>query len=786
MPARSDQSRTAGRIAALGLGWGWIVAGLWLVRYPPSADALITEWRGIRAGLTGWSAGGMLGQELVSLRAVAAFLLFTAASRAAGCLGLAWAAPRSSRRAGWIPALPAGWGLAGLTGFGCAACGLFRLPVVAILVAAGALAGIRGLLTVSRAAGREIGEAFHSAGRGGRVCAGLVIILAGVELLAALAPETGEDSLIHHLPVAARILALGSLVPMPGNALFHVSALSEILRAASMVLGGEPAARLLSPLAAVLTVIWLVTGVRARAGASWAWAAAGLFLSAQPVMGLGMGCKPDILLAPCGLAVFIWLGRESRWRSTGRAMVAGWLLGTAAGIKYLSGALAGAMVAVAMAGGSPLGVGAAMVAGIAGPVMPWLFKSWLLTGNPVYPAGFVRFGGLDLTAASSDAMLHYMKTVTHRVGYATVQERLAAPWSLSLLDGAPPAWLALLPLALLWPRARSWRWPAAVAAFLALWAAGPVQYRYLTPVLGVLAWLSAESLAAAPRAGGTLCAASLIVLQTLQVFSAPDPDGSLAAGLGAEDRTHFFGRRLPAYAEALGILGRTAPRRRILLIGTDAAYPPVGRLLVASRMQPPQTYALLRASRNAPELWRRMRQLGVTHVLYNPTSAVYNREFQSAFAWSGPNLMVWEALWRKHAREIWRSPRMSERHGWFILYALTAQPPAAPSFGYLPGIEGVFSCVEVNSRIYGSLETFKEFQLLDPLLGRYGLFRHFEARMCPELGARRILAACRSAEATGYRDVSLFEDEIRLGGLLNDRAAIASATRRRAVEFVPQ
>jgi len=744
--------------------------------------------------------GGMLAEQLASLRAVAAFLALTAACRAAGLAGLTWAgapavrfgpdrrrAVQRPRGSVWLPALPAGLGLAGLLGFGWAACGLFRAPVVAALVLGGAIAGIRGLAVVTGAAGREMATAFRSAGRAGRACAGLVAVLAGIDLLAALAPETGVDSLIDHLPVASRMLALGSLVPMPGNALFHVSALSEMLRAASMALGGEPAARLFSPAAVALTVIWLVAGVRPRAGASWAWAAAGLFLSAQPVMGLGMGCKPDILLAPCGLAVFVWLGRETRWRSIGRAVVAGWLLGTAAGMKYLAGALAAAVVGVAIAGGSPAAAVAALLLGCAGPVAPWLLKSWALTGNPVYPAGFSRFGGLELTAETADAMLRYMNTVTHSTGYATAWERLAAPWSLTLLDAAPPAWLALLPMGLLLNRRpRTWRWPAVATVFLGMWVLGPVQYRYLTPALGALAWLSAESLAAAPRAGAALLTAALIGLQTLQMVSAPDPVGSLAAGLGVETRARFFERRLPAYAEALTALGRIAPRGRVLCIGTDAGYPSVGRFLVASRMQPPQSYPLLRASRDAEALWRRMRRLKISHVLYNPTSAVFNRTFQSVSPWSERNLMVWEALWRAHAREIWRSPRMSERHGWFVVYGLTARPAAPPSFGYLPGIEGVLSVVEVNSKVYGSLETFKECRLLDALVGGYGLFQHFQARICPELGMRRVLAGCRSAEATGYRDVSLFEDEIRLGGLLGDRDIVATAARRRAAEFVPE
>lgn len=786
MRAVTARARSAGRrLSLLGLAWAVPVTAIWWWRHPPRMAEFGRELGAALAVAGGAGAGSVVRALAVDLKALAVFLLVQAGGWFAGgeILALARFRPRLEPIR-----LLAGWSLTGVLLFGLGACGIFRLPVLAVVAALGAVAGgpdavaaVRRGVRVWRKDRARLGPAGRAAALAAGGGLGLCTVLA-------MAPETGIDSLIYHLPPVARLLALGSLVPMPGNSLAHISAHAELLRGLAQALGDEPAGRFFGPAAAGLTVLMLVRLVGEAAGPAWGWSAAALFAVNVFTVAYARSSKPDMLLAAFGLGICSLFHGAARRFGTGRGVMLGILLGTATAIKLSAGELAlVAVLGVAAWRARSRGALPAVLAVAALPVAPWLLKSWVLAGNPIFPFGYGVLGGVGMTPDNYHRLIGDMATLTHPVSLVRPLERLAAPWSLTVVEGAPVIWCALLPMALLDPgadaRFRGWR--VLVAGFLACWMTGPIQFRYLAPVLPAILVLGFRSLAGLPGRRGPALAAVLLVGQALQVLALPGLAGDVLAGLGGEPRSANFRRNLPPYADVLDELRTLPPHARVLSIGSDYGYPLIRPRLVPSRWDVNAVYPLLRASRDPDELWRRMRQLGVTFVLYDPIAAIFRRSYQAVFPWSARNMAVWEGLWRAHAREVYRSPRMSERHGWFIVYALQPHPRSPPSLAFLPGTEGVLATVEADVREQGLAAGMRNFGMLMPIAGSYGAFRYFHARMLRKSRPREALAEIRAAHASGYRDPSMDEDEVELAGRLGLPSVAARARAAQAAGDQP-
>jgi len=782
-------------VRVLGCAWLLVVLALFLFTHPPGWPAAVRDLLLAAAASVGVPADAGT-PALAGVAAVArASLVFLAVS--AGCWRLGsglvrFLRLRRSAGEGWAVSMLAGWITAGLGLFGLGVCGLLRPWVLGAAMLWGAWCALRGGAGPVRAAWAGI----LPRGRGteervARLIAWVVAGSLGLVAALALAPETGIDGLTHHLPVAARALALGRLVPMPQNFLFHVPAASELLRAWAMSAGGEPAGRLFGPAAVLLGVVLLAGALRGSpdagrgrpggaAGAFWAWAAAAVFVTNPGIISLAASSKPDILLVPLGLAACLLPGRGAAGLAA-----AGFLLGGALAMKSVAGEFGAALcLGLLMSRGRRAVRDLAVVAAAgAVPFLPWLAWSWLLTGNPVYPAAFGIFEGLGMDRRIARTIMAYLAGVAHVHPYATFAERLAAPWSLTFDEGAAPLLLGLLPLALISsPANPRWGAPRAVLGFfLMIWAAGPVQARYLAPGFALAVLLGVRAMAGGKARWPRLLAGAAVVLQLIDLPHVATFPRALPAGLGLEAPDAYFRRSLPEWAEALGALRALPVGARLLVVGSDEAYPAPRPLLVASRFEPFQAFPLVHASSSPAVLGRRMRQLAVTHVLYNPVAAVFLSRLRAVTPWEERDVALWAAVWRSRAREVGRTPWISRRRGFFVLYALDGSGPGGEggaSRAYLPGAEGVFAQAELEILLgrRGAVEA--RLRRLERVLGGTGAFEHFVARLRRVDRPREALDRLERAEASGYWDPALWEDEAAAADRLGNGAAADRARAR--------
>lgn len=236
--------------------------------------------------------------------------------------------------------------------------------------------------------------------------------------------------------------------------------------------------------------------------------------------------------------------------------------------------------------------GAAAVSGLKGAVLvgivaiaigcPWYVKSWIVTGNPVYPFAYSVFGGRHWSR--ENASLYTSNQINFGVGHADPGAHpslgvdiLMAPWNLTMytlpghyppgsskpnpFNDNPSLVAALSPVflaTLFAPALRRKRLPASCAAalwiaLLALvpWAASSQQERYLLPIFPLLCLPAAHCIVELRRekrlAGYAFAAVALASLLLSGVIGAEAFNANAGVAFGRVSVDDFLAQRFPAY-----------------------------------------------------------------------------------------------------------------------------------------------------------------------------------------------------------------------------------------------
>jgi hypothetical protein len=277
-------------------------------------------------------------------------------------------------------------------------------------------------------------------------------------------------------------------------------------------------------------------------------------------------------------------------------------------------------------------------------VLPWHLRMWRVTGNPVYPFAYARFGGIEWSPRLVDQLTAYRDST----GFGrTARDYLLLPARLLLapnLHRAPPAepswlapargfigfdgelgrvWVLAVPLAL-WGCRRSALARAAVgssAIYLLGWSFTSQQMRFVVPVLPLLAIASACGLqdlltrtrgrAAewAPRA--VFCGSALLVLAAAR--------GDAATARRQLSTMHAVGsdlaqRLVPPVHRFLN--AATPTDARVLFVNHNKGYFCERDYLADSVFEASQVADWLRGAEDAEGTSRLLRSAAVTHVLF--------------------------------------------------------------------------------------------------------------------------------------------------------------------------
>lgn len=490
---------------------------------------------------------------------------------------------------------------------------------------------------------------------GDRLWQAIVLLTIAIALIGALAPEQEYDALWYHLGLPKIWLQQGYLVDLPTDFISLYPMTWELIFGAGLAMGGQIGAKLLHfaclPLTALL--VYQLTG-RFVPRAS-PWLAVALFVTIPIVFWEATTTYIDLALAlHVGLVIYALLRDENRrWQ---------WLLLAA---LHLGFALATKHLALFVLALTAIGLALKLwwqerdLRSVILPVLvlcglslllplPWYVRSWLASGNPVFPELFEIFGAPpDRWDAVTEAGLSNFLAEFGRP--RTLPNLLTLPWDMTVhaadYSGTlGPLLLLLLPALFLRRRLNSailWLL-AFVGLFLALWASpfSSFQMRFLVPITPFLAVLAATATAqlgtllnSLSHRGKRCLYAGLTILLSLNLppfiqFHEGDRvqwqgwinhamhQIPFAVVMGQQSQTDYLKKAVPSYLAWQYINTHLPANARILSFSSgDHFYSDRDRIWSYAAI----VRSVMRSTtaEQAPKAFQLLRQLGVSHILFD-------------------------------------------------------------------------------------------------------------------------------------------------------------------------
>lgn len=383
-------------------------------------------------------------------------------------------------------------------------------------------------------------------------------------LLSALTPTIDPDGLGYHLTVPKRWLAMGSIGYLPTYPYSNTPMGVEMLFTLGMAFAGDAAAKLIHFALGIVAACALYAAALRLAGQVLAALAVSLLLFGPFGVGSLMGwayveAATAAALIGSALSWLLWY----RQRELGWLRLAGLLAGVGVSFKMTAGLFPVALGALTIAllwrehraQNRPIGglwsLLLALLPFVVLPVLPWLVRSALVTGNPFFPMFAKLIPSRDFTGQQSADFDQYNRYMVWGVG-------AGQSWSLGLRKAMLAGVAAVLALAGAIVVRRQRSYPARATAVVVLMTvliqlgAAGLYKRYWIPALAVLQlpmllllvpWLSAAWVRAAVI--GLTALTSLFCAKQVYSSVGGDVSGLVKTSLGLESQEAFLRRQLP-------------------------------------------------------------------------------------------------------------------------------------------------------------------------------------------------------------------------------------------------
>jgi len=522
--------------------------------------------------------------------------------------------------------------------------------------------------------------------REGLTAAGWAALVVGVSFLPwLLAPETHDDGWAYFLAAPSAWLAGHGLALRGGYSFWHLPLLFESLYSIPLLVGLDQVPKWLNAGIFLCGVLALLRPAeRGRMG----WGIALALCSVSSVV-LATG-KDEGALAGFGMLSY------ASFRA-GAPVLGGVFAGFALGTKLTAAVnLCWIPIALVFAGGGLRRSGALLTGFLAAFVVavPMYLKTWLTDGNPFFPL----MGGNWLWAVPGwDQRNAEMGRAWTGLAVPSWKAVVAAAHSL-IRENAALAWLAPAVLVLRGEARRI------VASGLATWLAWHLfssgshiprlAFPALAPALvcAGAAFPNAVSFRFAPAIFAVLLSLSCVgrlgyQLSTDSSCWNPDP---LPYFVGDIDAAGHSGRGLTTIVDARDWLAGQPRSGRVLMVGEIRTYGMRTGIVAGldhSGAMTPQPWGILGESSDASGVLRKLRQLGVDRLAYNPVRGLATAEALAPFSWTDREIALWRDVFGRWFELVHAPPRVDQRHGGLYFYSLRRRPlRSAPGFiMHLPG-----------------------------------------------------------------------------------------------------
>lgn len=448
----------------------------------------------------------------------------------------------------------------------------------------------------------------------------LGILCLAVTFAGVLVPDLSNDSLCYHLNLPKIFLSASRLVysPYEVNSVFPM--LMEMLYTLALGIHLPHLAQFSHFGFGILTAAVIFTYGRKNLDSLPAWGAALLFVTTPGILNEISTTYVDVALAAYTiltvLAVICWTENgERRW-----LILAGIFSGFAMSVKYLAAISIFALILIIFwhavtNGGANKAIrslavylSAAFVCGAF-----WYLRSWILTGNPVFPYFYSVF-------KAGDPTIHYTD-----IGVGTgFLAFLKIPWTITMhpeiFEGygvqIGPAYLIFIPFSFLSVRKHSWMRPLIFFSvfYLVSWFLLGQSLRFLYPVLPVWALLAGAGMEVFFESWKKIGRVILLaVLGIHTVFAVYHYRHSVKTALGLASKESYLQKWERSYAPAEFVNTNLPPDAKILAADETHLFyfkRPIVRESVYARVS-----GYDKRASAAQTVFETLRKDGFTHIL---------------------------------------------------------------------------------------------------------------------------------------------------------------------------
>ncbi len=576
-------------------------------------------------------------ESLSVFRGAAIAVVFVIAATGFGLTFFRLSEERCPNGAALSLSFAAGSCLIALAGVAMLSCGIFgAIPCLLTLVMGLLFMGFNYRTAVRLYAG--IIKQFLALDPVEKLCIILAAILCAAGLSRASAPPVELDALAYHLPLARQFAVSGSFSPVSSIVYSFMPLAGETLFAFPLALGSTTGAVMLHAAFGLMMMPALLSaGTRLLPENTGARALACLIFATTPLVVWEMG-SGYIDLMVC-LFLFSAFAMTVTWQAPAPGIIAaaGLAAGCAVACKLSAGPFA-VLIAIILAFRSPKRLRSFILFGLAAalPVIPWLVRSYLATGNPVFPFAWELFGGQPWNAAVNAEFLKW------HTGYGVkgIVDFLSLPLNLTLGAAGRYGWPVAMPdrelgMAYLFTfpllffagravRHREWLW-AFVAPGILIWYFSTQQLRFLLPLLPAVCLLASGGIAAlAAGMNNSANSAIAVMAVALTGYCLWTQSDYISTALSAASGTTqakeiYIAENMPSFDAFLALddlaAAKTGDNAAVgLLLETRAFYSKMRPVWLNPMQQGVIDYG---STTNISELSARLNLLGVSYILIN-------------------------------------------------------------------------------------------------------------------------------------------------------------------------
>jgi len=268
--------------------------------------------------------------------------------------------------------------------------------------------------------------------------------------------------------------------------------------------------------------------------------------------------------------------------------------------------------------------------------LPWAIKSYLFTGNPVYPMLSGIFGGVD-----KDFIKGYDKFVYETCLGRELRDYLLLPWNLTVLANyghkyfdnlINPFALIFIPLLVFLKKidTKIIYLLGYSLSFIFLWSFFAQQMRFLLPIIPIISFISAYTIYTLPFQGKLVKkiyqSILVVILVLLSFMSLPHILGigadfgvanNLSVVSGRESEESFLLRTFDAYDTFKYINDNLPSEAKILFLWENRGFYCSREYVADSMFEASYILKIVREAKNSSGLLKKLKEMEITHLLLN-------------------------------------------------------------------------------------------------------------------------------------------------------------------------